>query len=261
MADQFLSPPHGIGGRSDREARTLRGRLGELSQARDRAEAADPPGPARQLGQVYNGGHIPTTALKFFLCHPVTVTGRTTEGTAPMTSVDATVTFPVLVLWHPAKAGDILTAYAVGGRWVSEEGGTGTGTIGPPCAANCPLPNSGSLTWSWTTWPLGGTVYPGSGVATWDGSWHMIAPWTPGASQQFLFTLGCVGNKVNVTVSLYPQGGTVVSIAQCGQPGNTGTGCLILDSYTCGSAFSMSLHVPQAQQAIFGLLQTLTITR
>jgi hypothetical protein len=263
MADRILTgPPSDMRcyAESNHESRILRDRQEAQNRAADRTVGAgDPYTTGRQLVQIYDGGAIPTAPNKFFLCRPVTLTGSSAEGQTSTTAVDATTTMPVLVLGNAPVAGDLLIAYAVGGRWVAERGSSGGGT-GAPCTLNCPLPDVGSLNWTWATWPLGGTIYTGMGVSTWAGNWRLIAPWTAGASQEFLFTLGCNGNQLGVTVSLFPQGGNVVSIGQCGH-GNSGTGCLILDSYACGSGFMLSLHVPEAQQAIFGLLQTLTITR
>lgn len=107
------------------EDRVLRERYDKLARAIDR-ETNQPTTfkTARQLVQVYDGGSLPTTAGKFFLSHPVQVTGSENEGETPTYDADTDAAVPVLVLGKPAVDGDLLVASSVGGRWVAEKGDT-----------------------------------------------------------------------------------------------------------------------------------------
>ena len=101
------------------DARVIRDRIGETSAALDRARADRPPfGSARMLVQVYNGGSMPKVANAVYLTHPVELDGSECEGCTATPDV-GTPSVPVVMLGVP-DAGDIVTAYAVGGRWVSE---------------------------------------------------------------------------------------------------------------------------------------------
>jgi hypothetical protein len=124
MVDRFLQPPSGASDRrgSAREARILRDRQTAHEDALDRAtNDAGAFGAARIIGQVYNGGAMPNTTPRVYLTHPVLISGPETEGGSPTLTVDTDASVPVVVLGKAPVAGDYLTAYAVGGRWVSEE--------------------------------------------------------------------------------------------------------------------------------------------
>jgi hypothetical protein len=82
---------------------------------------------ARQLVQVYNGGAMPSQPDHYYLTHPVYLNGVETEGGAGGSSIDVSQTIVVDVLGKAPHAGDILTAYSVGGRWVAELTGSETG--------------------------------------------------------------------------------------------------------------------------------------
>ena len=83
---------------------------------------------ARMLVKVFDGGSMPTAAERVYFTHPVLLTGSEAEGGTGTLTVDTATTVPVIVLGDvPSVAGDYLTAYAVGGRWVAERGGSGGG--------------------------------------------------------------------------------------------------------------------------------------
>jgi hypothetical protein len=133
------------------EWRVIRDRLGESARALDRAAGGRPSrAAARQLVQVYDGGSMGAAANLVYLTHPVQLDGAETEGGSATPTADASKTLPVVVLWNAPSAGDILTAYAVGGRWVAEGGGS------TPGCSNCGLCNS----------PGGCIVPPGDMVLT-----------------------------------------------------------------------------------------------
>jgi len=127
MADRFLSPPfrggHGAG-RS--ESRILRDRQTAASRAADNALGRQPPyASARQLVQVFNGGSMGAAADLYYFTHPVLATGAETEGAAATLTTDTETTIPVVFLGGAPSVGDYATAYAVGGRWCAEIGGSG----------------------------------------------------------------------------------------------------------------------------------------
>ena len=105
------------------ELRILRDRQAAFGRMNNRAAESSPLINARTLVQVYNGGAMPTSPDKVYLTHPVELDGTETEGGSATTNVDTSTTIPVAVLWGAPQAGDLLTAYAVGGRWVAERVG------------------------------------------------------------------------------------------------------------------------------------------
>ena len=130
------------------EARILRDRQAAHSAALDRqTDRPQPYSSARMLIQVFDGGSMPAAAERVCFTHPVLVTGSETEGGSGTLTVDTATTVPVIMLQNAPLVNDYLTAYAVGGRWVSEKGGSGSsgGTLCAPCA----IPNE-DLTLTWT---------------------------------------------------------------------------------------------------------------
>lgn len=67
---------------------------------------------------------MPTSVPRVFLSHPVTMDAADTEGAAGLGTVDTSVTLPIVVLGPKIPvAGDRAVVHAVGGRWVSGQGG------------------------------------------------------------------------------------------------------------------------------------------
>jgi hypothetical protein len=84
------------------------------------------------LVQVFAETTVPTAALKYFACHPLTISGSESEGTVPTLTVDTTQKLYVAVLGSKVPvAGDNLIARLIGGRWVAENGG------GIPAVVSC----------------------------------------------------------------------------------------------------------------------------
>lgn len=132
MADSLASePPRGRGRGQD--ARILRDRAADLSDRLDRSLPAPTAGTARIAVKIFNGGSMPTTPEKFYLGHPVRFAGTECEGCADAGTVDGNATVPVMVLRGVPAVGDVLTAVAVGGRWVAEKTGCST-TICVTCS-------------------------------------------------------------------------------------------------------------------------------
>ncbi len=100
--------------------RTERLRHQDLADLVDRALPLVSAGTPRRLVQVYNGGAMPSQPDHYYLANPVYLNGAETEGGTGSPSVDTSQTIVVDVLGKAPSAGDYLTAYAVGGRWVAE---------------------------------------------------------------------------------------------------------------------------------------------
>lgn len=99
----------------------------DLNDFVDRAIPEIATGTLRQLVCVYNGGAMPAEPDHYYLTNPTYLNGAETEGGIGSLSVDTSQTIVVNVLGKAPMAGDYLTAYAVGGRWVAELTTTQTG--------------------------------------------------------------------------------------------------------------------------------------
>jgi hypothetical protein len=217
-------------GSFDREARTLRSRHDALVRRLDRALAAPVQATPRRLVQIYDGGSMPTSPDSFYLSYPVELNGVEIEGGMGSPVVDTTQTIPVVVLGHAPSAGEFLTAYAVGGRWVAERGGpSGGGTL--PCSP-CNIPKH-NLTLSWINSLIGN----GSATLTYT---HAPASWTSGCSHGLQFKLLCTGGQVELRVIYWTSGACPGpgQIQYCSNLRAMPFG-LTISSYTC-SPFSVT---------------------
>ncbi len=129
-------------GAQARAARILRNRQAEQVAAVDRASAVPSPQAARRLVSIYNGGRMPNQPDYVYFAHPVDLDGNEIEGGAASPNPDASATIPVVVLWHPPEAGDLLVATSVGGRWVAERGATVGTRICVTACGNLPVPGA-----------------------------------------------------------------------------------------------------------------------
>jgi hypothetical protein len=163
--------------------RVQRARHADLHASTDRLTPGPGSGVARRLVQIFNAGSMPTAPNLFYAAHPVEMDGAEQEGIAGSPTPDVNQTIIVLVLGTQAPAvGDILTAYAVGGRWVAERGsGVPPGILVACCMTTClpcMIPDQDLLI-SWTNTKSG----PGS-----------IALPLSGTNQQFPRASGCDPN-------------------------------------------------------------------
>ncbi len=181
----------------DPELRTLRDRQGELDEAIDRAFEFSSLITSRRLVQVYNGGAMPSSAGLVYLTHPAELDGFETEGGSASPNVDSTTTIPVVVLWRAPKAGDLLTAYGVGGRWVAERTGSSS-QAGYPCGL-CLIPLT-NLTVSWANPILG------NGAATLVYSGTPTTQWSSTCANQLIFELLCTHGQVEFRVYYFLSG-------------------------------------------------------
>jgi hypothetical protein len=198
MVDPFLSPPRAAGhSRPSTEARILRERIITCTDALDVLRGAASHHSARQLVQVYNGGAMPTVVPAVYFTHPVIATGFEAEGAVATLTADTATTIPVVVLNAVPSVGDYLTAYAVGGRWVSEETNPNVVHV-LPCAP-CNLPQT-NLTISWTN-PLTGN---GSATMVYSAS---PDKWVTGCCDGGLFfELLCTGGGIELRVFFFTSG-------------------------------------------------------
>jgi len=165
----------------------------------------------------------------FYFTHPVELDGSETEGGTGTPTADTAQTIPVDVLWHAPSVGDLLTAYAVGGRWVAERGGGG-GPATLPCSP-CNIPET-DLTLSWTN-PLSGN---GSTALTYNPS---LVQWTTGCVFNQEYKLLCLGGQLDFIVTYFISGTCPTGQTnQCSSLGTNPFG-LTLVSHTC-SPFSMT---------------------
>jgi len=182
-------------------ARVLRERIAAHSRLADnRAGRERPYASARFLGQVYDGGAMGSAPNLYYLTHPVQVTGAVVEGGAGTFTVDGSTSVPVLVLNGVPMVGTLLTAYSVGGRWVSElTPPTGGGAV---TCAPCSLPAT-NLTISW----VNGLSGNGSDTLTYTGGASPI--WQTGCSGaggDNIFKLVCTGGSIELRVYYFTSG-------------------------------------------------------
>jgi hypothetical protein len=188
-----------------------------------RSVIAATPTTARRLVQIRDGGAIPSSADHFFLAYPIEFDGAETEGGTGTPVVDVSQPIIVDVLGHAPSVGDILTAFAVGGRWVAERGGlSGGGSLAcSPC--NIPAQN---LNLSWVN------VISGNGSTTLTYT-TTPASWTSGCSNGLLYKLVCTGGQVELRVISFSSGSCPTGTQQyCSNLGPTPFG-LTLSSFTC----------------------------
>jgi hypothetical protein len=214
--------------------RNIRDRHAVLAAGVDRLSLPGAGGPARRLVQIYSGGAMGNAPDLFYLSHPVELDGSELEGGAGTPTADTTQTVPVVVLGHAPSVGDILPAFAVGGRWVAERGGTGSPSF---LCSPCTIPNQ-NLTISWVN-PLAGNgsdtlVYNPSGP-----TWATGCSGGAGVGNQLLFTLLCTGGQIELRVIYFVSGSCPTGQSNyCSNLRTTGSQ-LFLSSYTCGSGFTM----------------------
>lgn len=107
------------------DEKTLKRRQEDLvSQIASRPGARDAD-PDHYTGQVYDGGHMVSAAGRYFLTHPVTISGQECEGCEATASVNTDVTRKVFIVGGRIPvAGDIVTARLLrSGRWLAERSG------------------------------------------------------------------------------------------------------------------------------------------
>jgi hypothetical protein len=218
-----------------RALRIIRDRHTALAAGVDRLPSPGDPGAARRLVQVFNGGAMGNAPDLFYLSHPVELDGPEIEGGTGTPAADTTQTIPVVVLGHVPSVGDILPAFAVGGRWVAERGGTGSQSF---ACSPCAIPNQ-NLTISWVN-PLAGNgsdtlVYNATGP-----SWATGCSGGAGVGNQLLFKLFCTGGQIELRVYYFVSGSCPTGQSNYCSNLRTQGSQLVLSHYTCGSGFTLT---------------------
>jgi hypothetical protein len=189
------------------------------------ATSPSPRGTPRFVGRVVSGGSMPGQTERIFLLNPVRLDGMETEGSSASLWVDGSRTIPVVVVGQtPPQLGDVLTAHAVGGRWVAQAGGQ---TPKLSCAP-CPIPQK-DLTVSWTNSLVG------------SGSAPLVfrppGQWNSACSNQLLYSLTCPGGQVQFAVTYFLTGTCPTGQKQsCVSPGHNPF-ALLLTSSSCSPLF------------------------
>jgi hypothetical protein len=209
--------------------RIVRSRHADLARRVDRAVPFASSVTPRRLVQIFNGGSMPSSPDHFFLAYPIELDGAEIEGGTGTPVDDASQPIVVDVLGHAPSAGDILTAYAVGGRWVAERGQSGSGAS--LACSPCIIPAQ-NLVLSWVN------AISGNGSTVLN---YTTAPasWTSGCTKSLLYKLLCAGGEVELRVIYFTAGSCPTGTQQyCSSLRVTPYG-LTLSSYTC-SPFSMT---------------------
>ena len=183
----------------------------------------------RRLVQIYNGGSMPSSPDHFFLAYPIELDGAEAEGGTGTPVVDASQPIIVDVLGHAPSAGDILTAYAVGGRWVAERRGS---VAAVRSFAHPAISRAQTLTLSWVN------VISGNGSTTLTYA-TTPASWTSGCSNGLLYKLVCTGGHVELRVIYFTTGSCPTGTQQYCSNLRAAPFGLTLSSYTC-SPFSLT---------------------
>jgi hypothetical protein len=116
--------------------RILRSRILDAEGEIDSGYSPAGDGAPVMIGQVFDGGSMPTSLDHYFLVHPVEIDGDPTEGGSGTPAVDAASAVPVDVIGtRVPSAGDYLKCFFIGGRWVAESGGGHVVAVCPNCVA------------------------------------------------------------------------------------------------------------------------------
>jgi len=157
-------------------------------------DAAPASATPRFLARIYDGGAMPAATGRVFLANPATLDGPEAEGAAAGVAFDASRPIPILVLGSVVpKAGDLVHAFAVGGRWVASLHAQAP----PPDCGGCTAPQK-DLTVSWAN-SLSG---PGSTKMAFDG----VDEWRSGCANQMRFRLSCRDGGATFQATYYSGG-------------------------------------------------------
>ncbi len=245
---------------SNNDLRTERNRLKAITDQTARIIRPRPFATPRYLGQVYNGGAMPSSTGKWFLTHPVAIDGAETEGASGTVTADTSTSVPVLVIGSTVPSvGDVLVAHHVGGRWVAERGTAGGTGISFFSCGTCAIPKTS----------LSCTFDFQSGHCGWSGSLNFgtIGPFhTPAWTSPF-FSMTCSGLgtfnclQIQLTCSSnFPH----IIWQQFPNPDCTGTPTLLYQApfsstppsqiyiISCGSSFFIKSGVNDGSSNFFG---------
>lgn len=100
----------------------IRDKLIDLGDRIENRRASRSEATAAFLGEVVDGGSMPDGPEKFYLLRATDIDGSEHEGSLPTFAADELRDIPVIVLGSTPVVGDLLTAYAIGGRWIAQKG-------------------------------------------------------------------------------------------------------------------------------------------
>jgi hypothetical protein len=99
--------------------RILRERVAALDAALDRSAIGGMDGSAAAVVVTATKTTYPTVAAQYYACHPIWISGNTTEGTAATYHTDtATWVYAVNLGTAIPPSGTKILTHSVGGRWV-----------------------------------------------------------------------------------------------------------------------------------------------
>ena len=119
----------------------LRRRQAGAAAALDQVLGRPGSDPQRMLAQVVSVSYpstFPTAVPAYFLTHPVTLGGATTEGGAGSLAVSSGFTYVYVLGPQVPSVGTLLAARNVGGRWAAQYGSSSGGGGGTVTPSGCP---------------------------------------------------------------------------------------------------------------------------
>lgn len=162
---------------------------------------AEPSGNSRQfVGQVEDGGNMPTEDLHYFLVKPLDLSASEQEG-ASSSVVLSSQSVAVAMIRGVPSSGDLVMCFHAGGRWVSELGG---GPALTTCGTECQ--SCGGVVLDFEN----GTVTDSNGTASFSDADKIIPGPIPGYSGYLTFNVshlniqsvfGCYGQDLPYTLA------------------------------------------------------------
>lgn len=148
------------------EFRIIRHRMAELESRLYRKSSDATPSSPVYIGQVFDGGNMPTTVPGMFATHPVTLDGVEAEGSPGVFDV-STDEVVVLVLGSAVpQPGDMLIARLVDGYWIARKDTAEETEVPPPLCLETPCQ---------TVWPH--TLYLTDANGTHELFWNEGIGW------------------------------------------------------------------------------------
>lgn len=249
------------------EFRTLRNRLGSLTDAIDRADRDRSQGVPRYCGRVYSGGALPTAVPRVYLTRPLAISATESEGATPTLTADATRSVPVLVIGPGVPvAGNDLIARQHAGRWVAPFPATAAPVVTTPCSP-CAIPRI-DLSLSWTYLNTSATLSTQAITLTYapntsGGDWGTVDAPLPTDHPLYAATPGNIWSVHSFHLFCQPGVVTVRLVHQYGQFSSTNrfeVHLMSTSTFAC-SPFSADWSAAQIASDVSGLTPNTTNDR